>query len=179
MGRGVDGPSEDALLSLRADHAVVFMHPAYLHRPRRPRRRHRLPPVRAGHREPMTDTARADRFAEALRETERSGDPAALVSQFADAAELRRPELDKAHGPSSAPEEFWKSYLAQFSQVSTEFTHVAEEGALAILEWTSTGTLEAGRDIEYQGVSLLAFDGDAVSRFSTYYDTAAFVVPAT
>jgi ketosteroid isomerase-like protein len=65
----------------------------------------------------------------------------------------------------------------QFDEIGTEFTHVAEADDLAVLEWTSKGRLAAGRSIEYRGVSLLGFDGDRVRRFSTYYDTAAFVVP--
>jgi len=128
----------------------------------------------------MSDTARADSFAQALQQLDESGDPSQLVAQFADGAELRRPELEKAQGPTTDVEQFWSSYRDQFSSISTEFTHVVESGDLAVLEWTSTGTLTAGREIEYAGVSLLTFgDGDGVSRFSTYYDTAAFVVPAT
>ena len=54
---------------------------------------------------------------------------------------------------------------------------IAEAGDEGVLEWRSTGRLSAGRDIDYQGVSLLTFDGDRVSRFATYYDTAAFIDP--
>ena len=44
-----------------------------------------------------------------------------------------------------------------------------------MLEWTSTGHLTTGAEISYRGVSVLDFDaGGRVTRFTTYYDTAAF-----
>lgn len=125
----------------------------------------------------MADTARADKFSNALQQMEQSGDAEELVAQFSDGAELKRPELQHSQGPTD-PEKFWSAYRDQFSEISTEFTHIAEADNLAVLEWTSKATLAAGRSIEYAGVSLLTFDeNDKVSRFSTYYDTAAFVVP--
>jgi len=128
----------------------------------------------------MTDNARAQTFADALKEMESSGDAGTLLSQFADGAELSRPELDKAHGPTTDPEQFWSVCRDQFSELSTEFGHVVETGDLAVLEWTSRGTLSAGRSIEYRGVSILGFDdSDKWARFSTYYDTPAFVVPTS
>jgi ketosteroid isomerase-like protein len=125
----------------------------------------------------MTDTARADAFSKALQEMEKSGDAEDLVAQFGDGAELNRPELQHSAG-STDPDKFWSSYREQFSEISTEFTHIAEADDLAVLEWTSKATLAAGRSIEYAGVSLLTFgEDDKISRFATYYDTAAFVVP--
>ncbi len=42
----------------------------------------------------------------------------------------------------------------------------------------SRGTLSTGRPIEYRGASLLTYDSDdRVRRFSTYFDTAAFLQP--
>ncbi|HYO38516.1 MAG TPA: nuclear transport factor 2 family protein [Nocardioidaceae bacterium] len=126
----------------------------------------------------MSDTARADQFAQALQQMEQSGDPADLLAQFSDGAELKRPEVERSQ-PTTDADQFWSAYRAQFSEISTEFTTISEAGDLAVLEWTSRATLEAGRSIEYAGVSLLTFgEGDKVSRFSTYYDTAAFVTPA-
>ncbi len=130
-----------------------------------------------GHWQAMADTARADTFSKALQQMEQSGDATELVAQFSEGAELKRPELDHSQGATD-PEKFWSAYREQFSEISTDFTHVAEADDIAVLEWSSKATLAAGRSIEYAGVSLLTFDDeDKVSRFSTYYDTAAFVVP--
>lgn len=100
-----------------------------------------------------------------------------MGSLFTDEAELSRPELDRAHGPTSDVAQFWKTYLDEFEQVSTDFDRVEEAGDLAVLEWTSSGALSTGRPIDYRGVSVLRFEDERVARFSTFYDTAAFIEP--
>jgi len=126
----------------------------------------------------MADT-RTQRFADALQKFESSGDSTDLVEQYADGAELTRPEADRGDSESD-PSTFWDAYSAQFDSIETTFSAVDETGDRGILEWSSTGTLSSGRDIDYRGVSLLTFgDDDKVSRFATYYDTAAFLEPTT
>lgn len=127
----------------------------------------------------MSDQTPAQRFADALQQFESSGDGDALREQFSDSPELLRPEVDKTGSSSSDTAAFWDAYLEQFDEIRTEFTHVVESDQHAALEWTSTGRLSTGRDIEYRGVSLLSMSGDGrVERFATYYDTAAFLEPA-
>lgn len=127
----------------------------------------------------MSDNARAQKFSDALQHLDSSGEPDALLALFAEGAELQRPELDGTQGPTTDVAQFWKAYRDQFSQISTEFSVLREAEDIAVLEWTSTATLTAGRDLSYAGVSLLTFgEDDLVTRFSTYYDTAAFVRPA-
>jgi ketosteroid isomerase-like protein len=127
---------------------------------------------------PLTDDSIADDrargFATALRDFERSADPADLVARFADGATLTR--LD-AGGDRTDAEAFWREYRDQFDDLRTTFTHATEGDDGCVLEWSSTGTLSTGRPIEYRGVTVLEFDGDAVSRLRTYYDTAAFIAP--
>jgi ketosteroid isomerase-like protein len=124
---------------------------------------------------PITDP-RARTFAEALQDFERSGEPADLVALFTDDATLTR--LD-ARGERGDPEAFWREYRDQFQELSTTFEHAVEGDDRCALEWTSKGTLATGRPVEYRGVTVVEFDGEAVSRLRTYYDTAAFTaVPA-
>jgi ketosteroid isomerase-like protein len=117
---------------------------------------------------------RARGFATALQDFERSADPTELVALFADGATLTR--LD-AGGERTDPKDFWNEYRGQFDDLRTTFTHVVEGDDRHALEWVSTGTLATGRPIEYRGVTVLEFDGSAVSRLRTYYDTAAFIAP--
>ncbi|MGB5953014.1 MAG: nuclear transport factor 2 family protein [Ornithinimicrobium sp.] len=124
----------------------------------------------------MSDTQRSQRFADALQALEQ-GNQEDMLAQYADGAELQRPERKHGPGQEADAQTFWQQYLAEFDNIATEFTRIAEVGDEGILEWRSTGRLAAGRDIDYQGVSLLTFEGDAVSRFATYYDTAAFINP--
>ena len=123
--------------------------------------------------------SRSQRFADALQKFESSGDNADLLDQFADGATLSRPEADRDDSETD-PAAFWDAYGAQFDGIETSFSAVDETGDRGILEWTSTGKLSTGRDIDYRGVSLLTFgEDDKVSRFATYYDTAAFVDPTS
>ena len=123
----------------------------------------------------MSDT-RVTKFATALQDLETGGDVDAFVSTvFADDAELLRPETDQQVQGIAGAKTFWTQYLAQFDQVSSEFTRVTEAGDLGVLEWRSQGKAVGGGDISYRGVSLLDFDEQGrVRRFSTYFDTAQF-----
>jgi ketosteroid isomerase-like protein len=125
----------------------------------------------------MTDSP-AQLFADALQEVEKSNDPGALVERFTDDATLIRPEANDSHVGEDDPTAFWNSYLSQFDEIATEFTHREEGDEQAWLEWVSRGKLSTGRSIEYRGVSLLSLADDGkVRRFATYYDTAAFIEP--
>jgi hypothetical protein len=126
----------------------------------------------------MSDETPGQLFEAALHRLDESGDPSDIVARFADGAELHRPEVDTQTSTKDA-EAFWSAYRKQFDQLSTEFTHRTETDEHAALEWESKGQLSAGRDITYRGVSLLTLDGQGkVTRFATYYDTAAFLEPA-
>ena len=126
----------------------------------------------------MSNQTPGQLFEAALQRLDETGDAADLLARFADGAELERPEVDLKASTTDA-EAFWKAYRSQFDEISTEFTHRSETDEHAALEWRSTGRLAAGRDISYRGVSLLTLDGNGqVTRFATYYDTAAFLEPA-
>jgi ketosteroid isomerase-like protein len=126
----------------------------------------------------MSNQTPVELFEAALHRLDESGDPADLLARFADGAELERPEVDTQTTTTDA-ESFWKAYRSQFDELSTEFTRRSATDEHAALEWRSTGRLAAGRDITYRGVSLLTLDvSGQVTRFATYYDTAAFLEPA-
>ncbi len=134
---------------------------------------------RRGHHTEMDDSSPARRFMDALKELESSGDTGPICDLFAGEPTLLRPEVDKSGSSGSDPARFWEDYKAQFSAISTEFTEVQEGAELVTLEWSSSGQLSTGRDIDYRGVSILSFDDEGrVRRFATYYDTAAFLEPA-
>jgi ketosteroid isomerase-like protein len=117
---------------------------------------------------------RASAFAQALQTFEKDRDLDAFAAVFAPDAELLRPEQRGGESGQEGVRAFWQAYLDQFGQISSSFSRVVEAGDLGELEWTSRGTLGSGREVEYQGVSLLEFGEDgAVTRFATYYDTAA------
>ncbi len=127
----------------------------------------------AGYRGAMPDN-RASAFADALQQFEQDGDLDTFIRVFTDDAELLRPEQRSGETGSAGAKAFWQAYLDQFGEIRSTFSRVVEAGNLGELEWSSSGTLGNGTDVEYEGVSLLEFAEDGrVSRFATYYDTAA------
>lgn len=115
----------------------------------------------------------AQTFADALRRTEETRDPEPLVRLFADDAELHNLAFGEA-GRDGA-RSFWQTYLDQFDDIRSEFSHLIEQDGQSALVWTSKGALKGGRPITYRGVSIVEHDGDRVHRFETVYDSAAFL----
>jgi len=117
-------------------------------------------------------------FADALQQLERTRELEPFLDQFTDDVELLRPEPGSAQQGREGARRYWQAYLDQFEEISSEFGRLEQDGRLAELEWVGRGRSRTGRQISYAGVSLLALDEDGrVRRFTTYYDTAAFLLP--
>ncbi|MBX9626166.1 MAG: nuclear transport factor 2 family protein [Gemmataceae bacterium] len=117
----------------------------------------------------------ADRFARALQESEAKKDPGPVAGLFGDDAELSN--LAHEERGADGARRFWQEYLDAFGTIRSEFSAIKQADGWALLEWTSEGTLPAGKPVKYRGVSILEVDGERVSKFRTYYDTAALVTP--
>ena len=136
-------------------------------------------------------------FMSTLQEAERSRHATTLAALFSPDAELRvMTSLMPSNQPTHSAEEFWRRYLLAFTDISSEFTHVAEtrldevsgveadgrkgvaRGGEAVTEWTSQGTLTNGQIVRYNGVSIFEHDGEAITTFRTYYDSAALLPEA-
>ena len=119
---------------------------------------------------------RAQTFMTTLQQAERTNDVGPLTALFAADAECSSTATTTPMTGSDAVKRFWLEYLSVFKTVRSTFTHTHSGGDGSTLEWTSEGQLPAGTAINYQGVSLLEFDGSGkVKRFRTYYDSAAFL----
>lgn len=123
----------------------------------------------------MSPANPAETFMQTLQETERSRDPAPLVALFADDAELSNLALAEPMRGREGAQTFWRHYLDAFAEVRSTFHHHFATDSAATLEWVSEGRLHAGEPIRYRGVSVLEIRDGKVSRFRTYYDTAAFL----
>ena len=115
-------------------------------------------------------------FMTTLQEAEKTHRETTLAALFSPDAEMQMmtgliPGQPVAH----SAEEFWRRYLHAFSSVESRFNHVCETGEEAILEWTSDAVLLNGCPIHYCGVSILEHDGEAITRFRTYFDSAALI----
>lgn len=116
-------------------------------------------------------------FMQALQTIEDSGDPTPLVELFADETSLRNMTTQEWQGKEGA-HEFWTRYLENFQRIHSEFFHHSDDGHTGVMEWEATGQLRDGHDIAYRGSSVIEHDGQKVTAFRTYYDSAAFVKPA-
>jgi len=109
------------------------------------------------------------KFIGALGELESSGNVEAIAALFADGAEVNNVvTIENSHDLEAA--EFWQKYRANFGTVSSEFSNKIYGENNAALEWTTTGTSADGQALEYEGVSILEFDGDRITRFFAYFN---------
>lgn len=118
---------------------------------------------------------RGPQFCNALLETERSQSVQPLTERFADECQLTNLGMVRPARGRDGAHDFWQNYLRQFRHIKTEFDHVHQAGDVSILEWNSSGQLPDGSPIHYRGVSIVCWNGDKVTNFRTYYDTAAFL----
>lgn len=111
----------------------------------------------------------AEKFIEALYDLEKNRDTENIAALFAEKAELNNvATVENSH--SLSPKEFWTKYRETFGDVKSEFTNKIYGQNNAALEWRTIGTNFHGSPVEYEGVSILEFDGDKISRFFAYFD---------
>ncbi|WP_232337809.1 nuclear transport factor 2 family protein [Deinococcus arboris] len=123
------------------------------------------------------DSGTTQAFMAALQNAEASGQLDDLLALHAEEVTLRNLSAHSWQGLDGA-RDFWQTYLDNFDQIHSEFSRSQEASGLGLMEWEATGQLKGGRDIAYRGVSLIDLQDGKVTAFRTYYDSAAFVVPA-
>lgn len=115
------------------------------------------------------------RFISALDTLHQSRDAGPIVELFSDDATLSKAGLPHTDTGKDGAQSFWTQYRDVFDSIDASFRHQTTEDDVAFLEWTSSGKLSDGTDFGYDGVSVLESDGDQITAFRTYYDTAAFL----
>jgi ketosteroid isomerase-like protein len=97
----------------------------------------------------------ADKFVEALVE---------IHTEDYDVGNVAVPRTFSGH---DGLREFWTSYRDTFGEMTSEFRNVFADDAA--LEWSTSGDAN-GKDVSYDGVSLLEIEDGKVSRFRAYFD---------
>lgn len=119
----------------------------------------------------------AQQFIEALGalEQDQEGALERMAGLFSAEARLTNAALKQSGREHRGPEgarAFWAAYRDTFGQVRSEFAQVTSNDEAAGLFWTTRGTDRDGQPLEYDGASLLVFDGAGKIRlFRGYYDT--------
>ncbi|WP_225429835.1 nuclear transport factor 2 family protein [Deinococcus detaillensis] len=116
-------------------------------------------------------------FMKALHTAEDSGDLSALLALHAETVTLHNLTQQDWSGLDGA-KIFWERYLSDFETIHSDFTHHADAEDMGVMEWVGKGALKGGQAIEYRGISVIEHDGQKVTAFRTYYDSAAFIKTA-
>ena len=112
----------------------------------------------------------AERFKEALWKLEEDRDVEALAEIHAEDCSVGNVAVPKTFEGHDGLREFWTNYRNTFDEMKSEFRNIfADEAGHAALEWTTNAT-EDGKNVSYEGVSILEIDGDKVKRFMAYFD---------
>jgi ketosteroid isomerase-like protein len=112
----------------------------------------------------------ANSFIEALRKLEEHRDVEALVEIHTDDCEVGNVSVPETFRGHDGLREFWTEYRKTFGEMESTFRNVFATGEGAALEWTTEGASN-GDAVSYDGVSILEFEGEMVSRFMAYFDT--------
>jgi steroid delta-isomerase-like uncharacterized protein len=115
----------------------------------------------------------ADRFVEALRKLEEDRNVEALVEIHTEDCDVGNVAVPRTFSGHDGLREFWTSYRDTFGEMKSKFRNVfADDAGNAALEWNTSGDAN-GKDVSYDGVSLLEIEDGKVSRFRAYFDPRA------
>lgn len=89
---------------------------------------------------------------------------------FGPESELSNPTLPRPLRGRAGAEELWNAYIGTFREIHSEFRLIVETEQGAALEWTSRGSAPDGKEIAYEGVSILELENGAIRRFRAYFD---------
>ena len=113
---------------------------------------------------------RAQRFVDALTKLEETGEMDALLALFSDDAQVSNVVSHRTFQGQDGARKFWTEYKGMLQQVKSTFRNMIESGDRVALEWESSGTAHNGAAVDYEGVSIIEWDGDQISRFYAYFD---------
>jgi ketosteroid isomerase-like protein len=117
----------------------------------------------------MSDT-RTTTFIDALHTLERDGDVEPIAALFGDDAVVGNSTLGRRFRGRDGARDFWTAYRGSFASIRSDFADVIAAGDAAALEWRSRGELSGGDPFTYEGVSIIDWEGDRITRFAAYFN---------
>ena len=121
----------------------------------------------------MSSKDLTQRFIQALRSVEQEGDLEPMVALFSNDAQTTNLASPRTFKGKDGAREFWTEYRGFFEKLTSSFQNVFSSSERAALEWVTHGVAATGKPVEYEGVSILEFDGDQIGRFCAYFDPSA------
>jgi ketosteroid isomerase-like protein len=119
----------------------------------------------------VTDAAYslAERFREALDRLERQGQVDELVGLYREGCELTNTARTGRYEGHDGARRFWERYRATFSELHTSYRTVVATADVVVLEWSTEGWA-GGREVAYDGVTVLALADGGIVRSAAYFD---------
>ena len=114
----------------------------------------------------------SEKFIDALNDLEANKNVEGIVKMFADDCETGNVALTATMHGTDGAREFWTDYRNTFGEVKSAFKNKIISENVSALEWTTVGLSSEGHEINYEGVSILEFDGDKITRFFAYFNPA-------
>lgn len=112
----------------------------------------------------------AEKFIGALTELESASDVELIVALFAEDCEVGNIVISEKFRGIEGARRFWTNYRAAFKDVCSVFQNEVYFDNEAVFEWTTEGKSRNGRNIKYEGVSILKTKGGKITRFCAYFD---------
>lgn len=93
-----------------------------------------------------------------------------LLELFSEDAQVSNVASRRTFQGRDGARDFWREYKGMLHQVKSTFRNKIEAGDRVALEWESRGTAHNGAAVDYEGVSIIEWDGERISRFYAYFD---------
>ena len=113
---------------------------------------------------------RAKRFIDALAQLEEKGDVEPLARLHAEDAEVSNAVTERTFAGPDGARAFWREYKGILTTAKSTFRNVITAGDRVALEWETQGTAHNGAPINYEGVSIVEWDGEHITRFYAYFN---------
>jgi ketosteroid isomerase-like protein len=112
------------------------------------------------------------RFIQALEALERDWEIDELVALFSDECEVGNVVSPNAFVGRQGARDYWSVYRRWFAEIESTIHRVIYSERHSAIEWSSRGTSAKGRLISYEGVTILEFEDDRISRYRAYFNPA-------
>jgi hypothetical protein len=122
----------------------------------------------------------AYRFIEALAALEQSEQIDPILDTFSEACDLANSGSPETHHGKQGAREYWNKYRSAFRHIQSEIRNIITGDNSIALEWTAHATDRSGKELRFNGVSILDTRGSAIVRFRAYFDVRALAekIPA-
>ena len=111
-----------------------------------------------------------EKFRDALWQLEEDRDVEGLVAIHSEDCDVGNVAVPNTFHGHDGLREFWNNYRKTFGEMKSEFRNVfGDDAGHGVLEWTTSGEAN-GKQISYDGVSILEIEDGKIKRFRAYFD---------